>query len=121
MQHSIVAETVDAIHVAVGLRLMGVVLYGAYLRPDPPPDAPLELLVVVDERLPDGDEARQRYLAGLMPVGTLDHARVTVRTLEEFAQDPPERYRDLAHESKVLLNLSPIVPRRLAEIRGSAG
>jgi hypothetical protein len=117
MQHSIVAETVDAIHVAVGLRLMGVVLFGAYTRPEPPSDVPIELLIVLDEDLPEGEAERQQYLTRLMPVGTLDHAQVTIRTLGEFAQDPADRYRDLAREGKILLNLSPVIPRRLAEIR----
>ena len=117
MQHSIVAETVDAIHVAVGLRLMGVVLSGAYTRPDPPAGAPIELLIVLDEVLPESEADRARYLSRLMPIGTLDHAVVTIRTLEEFSQDPPDRYRVLAREGKVLLNLSPVVPRRLSEIR----
>lgn len=117
MQHSIVAETVDAIHVAVGLRLMGVVLFGAYTRPEAPFDAPIELLIVLDENLPEGEAERHRYLTRLMPVATLDHARVMIRTLREFAEDPADLYRDLARDGRILLNLSPVVPRRLAEIR----
>jgi hypothetical protein len=118
MHHSVVAETVDAIHVAVGLRLMGVVLYGAWAEPLPPAiDAPIELLVVIEEELPAGQPARQAWVADRAPLEALEQARLLVKTLEEFEQDPPELYTEIAREGRVLLNLAGIVPQRLSEIR----
>jgi len=88
--HSRLAELVDALHVAVGLRLVAVALL------DPEAETSNEhcdlphLLVVVDDDLPREGAERAGYLARRMPIGSLDATLITLKSPIQFDADPPE-------------------------------
>ncbi len=117
MDHSSIAELVDAIHVAVGLRLVAVVLFGPAARGEASPEGNVDLLVIVDDQLPTDTAARAAYLTRRTPIGTLDQTRVILKSPAEFDADPPETYRNIAAEGRILLDIPGFATDRLARIR----
>ena len=117
MDYSTIAELVDAIHVAVGLRLVSVVLFGSAARGESAPSGKVDLLVIVDDQLPTDPTERAIYLERRTPRGTLDRAAIILKTPAEFDADPPETYRRIAADGRILLDLSGFVTPRLARIR----
>jgi hypothetical protein len=117
MDYSALAELVDTIHVAVGLRLMSVVLFGPAARGEPPAAGKVDLLVIVEDQLPSAPAERAAYLARRTPPGTLDPANIVLRSPSEFDADPPETYREIANASRILLDIAGFASERLARIR----
>ena|SRR5437762_5106859 len=106
MNDSGVAELADVILVALGLRVVALVLYP--LRAGQRP----KLLVLADD-LPPADE-RQAFLAGRTPSGSLAAADIVLRTPEEFLSGPLEP--DLGAGARILTDRRGIALARLRPI-----
>lgn len=96
----------DAIHVALGLRLAAVVLL--------PPGAQggdVRLLAVAHDLPPEAE--RSAYLECLMPPGSLPGSVVVLQTPQEFERDAAALSEGLATGGKVLFDGEGLVARQL--------
>src|SRR5438105_15775120 len=108
LDHSAVAELADLILVALGLRVVALVLYPPQANGHP------KMLVLADD-LPISTE-RAAFLARSTPPGSLGDAETVMRTPAEFAGDPPDDYAELAAGGRVLTDRQGIVVARLQKI-----
>ena len=112
---STIAELVDAIHVAVGLRLVAVVLYGPAASGKVWSGERIDLLVVAEELPPDTLQ-RGAYLERLCPPGTLEGTNILFKTPEEFQAEPEDTYRQMAATARILFDSGGFVSARFARL-----
>lgn len=111
LDHSAVAELADVILVALGLRVVALVLY------PPQPDGHPKMLVLADD-LPPGPE-RGAFLASLTSRESLGNADIVLRTPAEFSSDAWETYAELAAGGRILTDRRGIVAPRLRDLSSS--
>ena len=111
MDHSSIAEIVDLIHVALGLRVIAVALY------PPRPTGNPRLLVIADD-LPAPSE-RAAHLARLTPPGSLGNVEVVLKSPEEFEADSPTLYSELAEGGRIMVDRHGLALRRLSALRAA--
>jgi len=111
LDHSSIAELVDLIHVALGLRVIAVALY------PPGPTGNPRLLVIADD-LPAPSE-RAAHLARLTPRGSLGNAEIVLRSPEEFEADSPALYAELVDGGRIMVDRRGLVLHRLSALRAS--
>ncbi len=85
---SAVAELADVILVALGLRVVALVLYPPHTDDRP------KMLALADDLPPPAE--RPVFLASRTPPRSLDDAEIILKTPAEFAAEPPEAHRELA-------------------------
>jgi hypothetical protein len=105
LDHSAVAELVDVILVALGLRVVALVLY-------PPQTHGRPKLLVLAAELPEPAE-RGAFLASRTPAGSLGDAEIVLKTPGEFAAEPLEDYAELAAGGRILTDRAGIVMAKL--------
>lgn len=110
LDHSMVPELMDAIHVALGLRLAAVVL----LPPGAQGDE-VRLLAVAHDLPPEAE--RSAYLERLMPAGSLPGAVVVLQTPQEFERDAASLSERLATGGQVLFDGEGLVARQLQDMK----
>jgi hypothetical protein len=113
VDHSGIAELVDAVHVALGLRLTGVVLF----QPDVEQGDQAVGLLAIAEDLPDIANDRGAYLERRAPPGSFEGAEITLQTPAEFAAESDALYRRIAAEGRIMLDLEGLISQQLARIR----
>jgi hypothetical protein len=106
LDDSAVAELADIILVALGLRVVALVLYPAQADGHP------KMLVIADD-LPAPEE-RQRFLASRTPRASLGDAEIVLKSPDEFSAEAPEHYAELAAGGRILTDRGGIV---LANLR----
>lgn len=107
LDDSAVAELADIILVALGLRVVALVLY------PPQADGHPKMLVIADD-LPAPEE-RQGFLASRTPAASLGDAEIVLRTPDEFYAEPREDYAELAAGGRVLTDRGGMVLAKLRE------
>jgi hypothetical protein len=108
---SSISELVDAIHVALGLRLEAIVLGGQADRAD----RPISLLIVAQD-LPSAMDQRLEYLLHRMPTGILDGVTILLRTPNEMEANPISSNHQFSSGARVLLDASGLVSRQMKAI-----
>lgn len=116
MDHSAIAELVDAVHVALGLRLSAAVLFDSSRQDADPADDTVELLAIAED-LPADQGERAAYLERRAPPGSFGSAAITLQTPAEFAANDDSIYQRIAAEGRTMLDLDGLVSRQLARIR----
>ena len=104
---SAVAELADVILVALGLRVVALVLY------PPQPDGRPKMLVLAEDLPPPAERAA--FLASRTPPRSLDHAEIILKTPAEFAADPIDQHAEPSAGGRILVDRQGFVLTRLRQ------
>jgi len=105
LDDSAVAELADVILVALGLSVVALVLY-------PPASGGLPTLLVLAEDLP-GEADRQAHLLARTPPGSLDAAKIVLKTPAEFLAEPLDAHSEVEGQPRILTDRRGIALARL--------
>lgn len=114
---AIAREAADALRLALGDRLVAVVLFGSRARGDAKPESDWDLLVIA-EGLPEHPLERHLLLKQALPVLIRSRVSILAKTRAEFEAHFPALYLDIGLDGRVLVDPSGYFATRQAMVRG---
>ncbi len=112
----VAARAVEALRAGLGDRLVAVVLFGSRARGDAREESDWDLLVIAND-LPPGVLERQFVLSHALPPGIRGAVSVLAKTPEEFEENVPSLYLDIALDGKILYDPTGYARKHLDALR----
>ncbi|MBI5880303.1 MAG: nucleotidyltransferase domain-containing protein [Chloroflexi bacterium] len=115
-QLDVAERAADSLHVALGDRLVAIVLFGSRARGDATADSDWDLLVIA-EGLPERTLERHFYLKRSLPLDCRGAISILARTPDEFEMHLPSLYLDIALDGTILYDPRGYAARKLLELQ----
>lgn len=116
LEHEIPQQAVVALKVALGDRLVAVVLFGSQARGEAREDSDWDLLILAED-LPQGYWDRHRLIREALRDRPCAGVSVVAKTPKEFESYLAPLYLDIALDGQVLFDRDGYAHRKLSELR----
>jgi predicted nucleotidyltransferase len=115
-KEEILNQVVTALRIALGDRLVAVVLFGSQARGEAREDSDWDVLVIAEE-LPEDPLERGRFLRQLLPIPCRLAVSFLARTPQEFEERLSSLYLDIALDGQILYDPKGYAEERLTTLR----